>query len=106
MVQLLVCDWLLDTRTALWEESNINGDQNGVPVSNNVLSGFQKDVSSLRTLTQYIQWALPRVFLYEAAARLMAGASPGRTQQLLDRSLRCRSSKSSIICGKGKINWQ
>lgn len=32
----------------------------------------------------------------------MAGAAPGRTQLLLDRSLRHRYSKSSIICGKGK----
>lgn len=31
----------------------------------------------------------------------MAGASPGPTQQLLDRSLRYRHTKSSIICGKG-----
>lgn len=28
----------------------------------------------------------------------MAGASPGQTQQLLDRSLRYRHSRSSIIC--------
>jgi hypothetical protein len=33
---------------------------------------------------------LLKVFLHEATARLMAGASPGRTQQLLDRSIRRR----------------
>lgn len=49
----------------------------------------------------YFQSALPRVFLYEATARMMAGASPGRTQQLLDRSLRHRHSRTSLICGKG-----
>lgn len=48
------------------------------------------------------QFALARVFLYEAAARFMAGAAPGRTQQLLDRSLRHRAVRTSIICGKGK----
>lgn len=32
----------------------------------------------------------------------MAGAAPGPTQQLLDRSLRHRNTKSSIICGKGR----
>lgn len=33
----------------------------------------------------------------------MAGASPGHTQQLLDRSLRHRSSKSSsLICGTNR----
>jgi len=30
------------------------------------------------------------VFLHEATARMMAGASPARTQQLLDRSIRKR----------------
>jgi len=37
------------------------------------------------------------VFLHEATARLMAGASPTRTHQLLDRSLRRRAGP----CGKG-----
>lgn len=49
------------------------------------------------------QSALPRVFLYEATARMMAGAAPGPTQQLLDRSLRHRHSKTSAICGKGTL---
>lgn len=40
-----------------------------------------------------------RVYLYEAVCRVMAGASPGATQQLLDRSLRHRHARSSIICG-------
>lgn len=33
----------------------------------------------------------------------MAGAAPARTQQLLDRSLRHRQSRTSVICGKGWI---
>lgn len=80
----------------------LNGDQ-PTTVTPVVLSGFQSNVSSLRILTQYIQSALPRVFLYEATLRLMAGAAPGKTQQLLDRSLRHRHSRSSIICGKGNF---
>lgn len=32
----------------------------------------------------------------------MAGASPGQTQNLLDRSLRHRAAKTSIICGKDR----
>lgn len=44
-----------------------------------------------------------RVYLYEAVTRLMAGAAPGHTQQLLDRSLRHRTGKSgSLICGKDR----
>lgn len=54
------------------------------------LRGFQQDLSSLRKLSQTFKPALRRVFLHEATARLMAGASPTRTHQLLDRSLRRR----------------
>lgn len=32
----------------------------------------------------------------------MAGAAPGPTQQLLDRSLRQRNAKGSLICGKDR----
>lgn len=42
---------------------------------------------------------MPRVFLHEATLRMMAGAAPDRTQQLLDRTLRYRQNKSSVICG-------
>ncbi|CAH1966667.1 unnamed protein product [Acanthoscelides obtectus] len=104
LAQLMVCDWLLETRTSLWEDS-VEGDSK-VPVSNSVLSSFQADLSSLRILTEHIPSALARVFLYEATARMMAGAAPGRTQQLLDRSLRQRNIKQSIICGKGDKNNQ
>ena len=38
-----------------------------------------KDVKHIITLFQ--------VFLHEATARMMAGANPARTQQLLDRSI-------------------
>ena len=35
---------------------------------------------------------------------MMAGAAPDRTQQLLDRTLRYRQNKSSVICGsKGNL---
>ncbi len=42
---------------------------------------------------------MPRVFLHEATLRMMAGAAPDRTQQLLDRTLRYRQNKQSVICG-------
>lgn len=47
------------------------------------------------------QWVTSRVFLQSAVCRMMAGAAPRRTQQLLDGSLRPRLNRSSIICGKG-----
>lgn len=41
-----------------------------------------------------------RLYVYEAAERIFAGASPNLTQQLLDRSVRQHfGSRSSIICG-------
>jgi len=123
LAQLLVCDWLLETRTTVWEldsDSEKSSDGTTMPVSQSELSGFQQDLASLRRLSQLLpvrtrilssshhvltrglfQSALPRLFLHEAAARLMAGAAPGRTQQLLDRSLRQRYNRSSVICGKG-----
>ncbi|PSN41839.1 hypothetical protein C0J52_16229 [Blattella germanica] len=85
LVQLMVCDWLLETRTALWEEECIETDSsNTTPVPNAVLTGFQRDLSSLRRLTEYISVSLYTnlVFqntggenislLYHAAALYMA----------------------------------
>ncbi|EMP33083.1 Sterol regulatory element-binding protein 1 [Chelonia mydas] len=43
---------------------------------------------------------LDKVFLHEATARLMARASPTRTHQLLDRSLRRRGAQSSKEAGE------
>jgi sterol regulatory element-binding transcription factor 1 len=90
-VQILVCDWLLFTRTAMWQEES-NQKEGNIPVSEDELFGFQQDLTCLRKLSQRFQAALPRVFLHEATARLMAGASPARTQQLLGRSQRQKDS--------------
>ncbi|XP_069784367.1 sterol regulatory element-binding protein 1 isoform X2 [Narcine bancroftii] len=91
-VQLLLCDLLLVTRTSVWQQQfsgsqPMNGMHQASPLE---LRGFQQDLSSLRKLSQTFRPALRRVFLHEATARLMAGASPTRTHQLLDRSLRKR----------------
>lgn len=39
--------------------------------------------------------APPQVFLHEATVRLMAGASPTRTHQLLEHSLRRRTAQNA-----------
>lgn len=101
LTQLMVCDWLLETRTSLWEDISESEGSNTF-VSNAIFIGFHRDLTSLRSIVQHVSGALPRVFLYEATSRMMAGAAPGRTEQLLDRSLRHRNSKTSIICGKDK----
>lgn len=103
-MQLLLCDLLLVARTSLWQRQQspasaqgAHGTSNGPQASALELRGFQHDLSSLRRLAQSFRPAMRRVFLHEATARLMAGASPARTHQLLDRSLRRRAGSS----GKG-----
>ncbi|XP_035968955.1 sterol regulatory element-binding protein 1 isoform X4 [Halichoerus grypus] len=103
-MQLLLCDLLLVARTSLWRRQQLpaapqasQGPGAGAQASALELRGFQRDLSGLRRLAQSFRPAMRRVFLHEATARLMAGASPTRTHQLLDRSLRRRAGP----CGKG-----
>ncbi|XP_017370336.1 sterol regulatory element-binding protein 1 isoform X4 [Cebus imitator] len=97
-VQLFLCDLLLVVRTSLWHQQQPpapapagQGASGGPQASALELRGFQRDLSSLRRLAQSFRPTMRRVFLHEATARLMAGASPARTHQLLDRSLRRRA---------------
>ncbi|XP_017277465.1 sterol regulatory element-binding protein 1 [Kryptolebias marmoratus] len=104
VVELLVCDLLLVLRTNIWHVQQQGPASPTGPVSVGTtgpaslhqasppeLQGFQQDLSSLRKLAQSFRPAMRRLFLHEATARLMAGASPTRTHQLLDRSLRRRA---------------
>ncbi|XP_042200848.1 sterol regulatory element-binding protein 2 [Callorhinchus milii] len=103
-VQLLLCDILLSIRTTLWqkpangsqalgEASQALGEAN--QASSLELKGFQQDLSSLRKLGQTFKPANRKMFLHEATVRLMAGASPTRTHQLLEHSLRRRTAHPS-----------
>uniref|UniRef100_A0A674CK38 Sterol regulatory element-binding protein 2 n=1 Tax=Salmo trutta TaxID=8032 RepID=A0A674CK38_SALTR len=84
-VELLVCDLLLTLRTSLWQRgSSSNGEPGPAPSSQ--LAGFQRDLSSLRRLGQCYRQAQHKVFLHETTVRLMAGASPTRTHQLLEHT--------------------
>ncbi|XP_069501826.1 sterol regulatory element-binding protein 1 isoform X4 [Ambystoma mexicanum] len=106
-VQLLFCDLLLVTRTNIWQQQmgtagqQMSGACQASPLE---LRGFQQDLSSLRRLAQHLRPAMRRVFLHEATARLMAGASPTRTHQLLDRSLRRRVGQSSKEAGETEMH--
>ncbi|XP_051571099.1 sterol regulatory element-binding protein 1-like isoform X2 [Myxocyprinus asiaticus] len=96
LVQLLMCDLLLVTRTNVWREQQVVSQQSSPTAASPAeLQGFQQDLSSLRKLAQSFRPAMRRLFLHEATARLMAGASPTRTHQLLDRSLRRRATPGS-----------
>ncbi|XP_052628694.1 sterol regulatory element-binding protein 1 isoform X3 [Harpia harpyja] len=101
-VQLLLCDLLLVTRTNLWQQQmNVSQQRSCLYQASALeLRGFQQDLSSLRRLAQTLRPAMRRVFLHEATARLMARASPTRTHQLLDRSLRRRGVQGSKTAGE------
>lgn len=105
-LQLMLCDWLLSTRTDLWRLSQDTAP--GTPAtiaSQTELIAFQQDLVSLRTLSHLTKAALPKVFLHEATARFMAGANPARTQQLLNRSiLRRRSKALASRCNNGDLS--
>uniref|UniRef100_A0A8C7Z2A9 Sterol regulatory element-binding protein 1 n=1 Tax=Oryzias sinensis TaxID=183150 RepID=A0A8C7Z2A9_9TELE len=102
VAELLICDLLLVLRTNVWHEQHKGTSPVGPgPTASSApsgphqasppeLQGFQQDLSSLRKLAHTFKPAMRRLFLHEATARLMAGASPTRTHQLLDRSLRRR----------------
>uniref|UniRef100_A0ABM5EZL0 Sterol regulatory element-binding protein 1 n=1 Tax=Pogona vitticeps TaxID=103695 RepID=A0ABM5EZL0_9SAUR len=97
-IQFLLCDLLLITRTRLWQQQMQASQPHGTPYQASALElrGFQQELSSLRRLAQADKPAMHRVFLHEATARLMARASPTRTHQLLDRSLRRRGGPSLL----------
>ncbi|XP_063415532.1 sterol regulatory element-binding protein 1-like [Mytilus trossulus] len=88
LIQLLICDWLLTSRTDIWEKNKLSDET--YTCSQTELIAFQQDLASLRRVAQDNRPILSKIFLHEATGRMMAGASPGRTQQLLDRSLRRR----------------
>ncbi|XP_047545571.1 sterol regulatory element-binding protein 1 isoform X1 [Vanessa atalanta] len=105
LLQVLCCDWVLEVRAGAWEASAPPATPPTAPPATppaapRHLRAFQRDLHSLRRLSQTLPWVTSRVFLHSAVCRMMAGAAPRRTQQLLDGSLRPRLNRSSIICGK------
>ncbi|XP_076334195.1 sterol regulatory element-binding protein 1-like [Tachypleus tridentatus] len=103
--QILACDWLLSTRTALWEESlwiTKNSSVNSGGGDQSFTTAYQHDLCLLRKLAHRMPEAQSKLPLYEAILRMITGANPTKTYFLLDRSLRKRiNSSPSIICTKG-----
>lgn len=98
LTQLWICDWLLEKRTSMWQENNMNRN---LPLSP-MLNAFQRDLLCMKHLYQRMPALFSKVVVYEATARLMAGAAPVKTQILLDRSVRQRNLRTTIICGKDR----
>lgn len=107
LMQVLCCDWVLEVRAGVWEAGACAVDEmegeECIPATHAQLRAFQRDLHSLRRLSQTLPWLTSRVFLHSAVCRMMAGAAPRRTQQLLDGSLRPRFNRSSLICGKERV---
>jgi len=95
---ILALDWQLGSRTILWENSK--STTASARCSNSALQGFQRDLHSLRRLAELVPWLQNRLYLHEATIRLMAGASPGKTQLLLDRSALTKPNRRGLMCGK------
>jgi len=97
---LVLCiDWQLSSRTLLWEfDKQHGGIRRATPAA---LQGFQRDLHCLRRLADLLPWLHNRLFLHEATMRLMAGAPPAKTQQLLERSCgRASHGGAGLVCGK------
>ena len=51
-------------------------------------------------------WLQTRLFLHEATLRMMAGAAPGKTQQLLSRSSMSRVPRGrTVVCGRDRETY-
>ncbi|XP_026106929.1 sterol regulatory element-binding protein 2-like isoform X2 [Carassius auratus] len=98
-VELLVCDLLLTLRTSLWQRGGGSNGEPG-PAPGSQLAGFQRDLSSLRKLGQAHRQAQHKLFLHETTVRLMAGASPTRTHQLLRH--RTHNYSTDGVCAPGE----
>ncbi|OWF55632.1 sterol regulatory element-binding protein 1-like [Mizuhopecten yessoensis] len=87
-LQLLVSDWLLMTRKEVWE--SVQMEDKSTIASQTELIAYQQDLASFRKVAKTYKSVMSKVFLHEATGRMMAGACPARTQQLLERSIRRR----------------
>uniref|UniRef100_A0A8C4Q340 Sterol regulatory element binding transcription factor 1 n=1 Tax=Eptatretus burgeri TaxID=7764 RepID=A0A8C4Q340_EPTBU len=76
--------------TQMWEQQagGLNKGSSPLPAASPAeICGFQRDLGTMRKIAQ----RCVALFLHEATARVMAGASPTRTQHLLDQGLRHRA---------------
>ncbi|XP_067943884.1 sterol regulatory element-binding protein 1-like [Watersipora subatra] len=82
---LLTCDWLLTTRTELWEQ-----DTDSAPGSVNAkdaATGFKNDLNNLQKLSDRHKAMGDMVVRYQATYRTMLGCNPSKTNHLLKTSL-------------------
>jgi hypothetical protein len=102
--QLLACDWLLSTRVALWEQNKCS--PGSAQLRAEFISGFRRDLSTLRHLIQFIPSAKTKLYLFEGSYRLVCGSNPLTAQAYFERTLRKRRQHgaSHMICVAGEDN--
>lgn len=100
--QLLCCDWILSTRLKLWEVSVTSQAE----ANRRHITGFVRDLSTLRYLVESIPSAKSKLYYYEGAYRLICGSNPLETQQFFERTLRKRrlNVSSKMICNANDEN--
>lgn len=70
----MVCDWLLSTRTAVWQSERSEGAPE-VSNSETELVAFQADLSSLRTVAAQVSGVQPKVGFLEQNILLTVNVS-------------------------------
>lgn len=96
---LMCCDWLLSSRVTLWE-NNLQPSSHENHINRDFITGFHKDLTTLRHLVQEMPTARAKLYLYEGSYRLISGCNPLKAQELFERALRRRkyNEGSSLIC--------
>lgn len=65
LIQLLICDWLLTSRTDIWEKNKLSDET--YTCSQTELIAFQQDLASLRRVAQDNRPILSKVRLIHIA---------------------------------------
>lgn len=89
--QLLSSEWILSTRVKLWEGTKVT--------DRDTISGFRRDLATIRYLVSFIPSARTKLYLYEGCYRVMCNLNPLTSQIMFERSLRKRrQNQSNVIC--------
>lgn len=91
---------MLSTRVSLWEVNK--GSSGGA--SKESVSGYKKDLSTLRYLIQFIPNAKTKLYLYEGSYRLICGSNPLTANLFFERALRKRRNTVGMICTTDERN--
>jgi len=85
--RLIATEWLLKTRTLLWEQTSANEGRRA-PLEQ--LEPFERDLMMLQNILVNQPNLQPKITMYEATLRMMANSNPLKTQKLLMGNLKKR----------------